>query len=87
MQDYAASSVASVVATAFGVTLFGIIRLKSSGARVGRASNEWSSHAEIKVDTDQLFINWLCDEWAVSSTHGAATVSPASTASTMRSAL
>jgi hypothetical protein len=45
MQDYAASGVASVVPAAFGVILFGIIRLRS--------------HAGIKVDPDQLLINWL----------------------------
>jgi hypothetical protein len=52
MPDYAASGIVSVVATAFGVILFGIIRLRSSGARVGQASNEWSPHPGIKVDPE-----------------------------------
>ena len=50
--------VVSIVITAFGVILFGIIRLRSSGARVDQASNEWSPHAGIKVDPDRLLINW-----------------------------
>jgi hypothetical protein len=51
--------VVSIVITAFSVILFGIIGLRSSGARVGQASNEWSPHAGIKVDPDQPLINWL----------------------------
>jgi hypothetical protein len=51
--------VVSIVITAFSVILFGIIRLSSAGARAGQASNEWSPHAGIKVDPDQLLIDWL----------------------------
>jgi hypothetical protein len=53
MLDYARMGVVSIVITAFGVILFGIIRPGFSGARVGQASNEWSPPG-IKVDPDQL---------------------------------
>jgi hypothetical protein len=54
MLDYARMGVVSIVITAFGVILFGIIRLGFAGARVGQASNEWSPPPGIKVDPDQL---------------------------------
>lgn len=40
--------VVSIAITALSVILFGLVRLRSSGAGVGQASNEWSPRAGIK---------------------------------------
>jgi hypothetical protein len=51
--------VVSIVITAFGLIFVRHNQTEVFRCKCGQASNEWSRQAGIKVDPDQLLINWL----------------------------